>query len=62
MRKSQITTLQSQVRRMRARCAQRCQQRSAELNDTLPEQWHTREAGPKGHGAMNRIAQSPKIV
>lgn len=65
MRKSQITYLQSQVSRIRARCVQRCQQRSAELNDTQPEQWHTRGADPKGRGAMGamkRIAKSPKIV
>jgi hypothetical protein len=62
MRKYQIANLQSQVRRMRARSAQRCQQRDAELNDTLPEQWHSEGAGPKVYGAMNKIAESPKNV
>lgn len=59
MRKHQITNLQTQVRRMRARSAQRCQQRSAELSDTLPEQWHPDDSGPKVHGAMYRMAEPP---
>jgi hypothetical protein len=62
MRKYQIANIQSQVRRMRARSAQRCQQRSAELHDTLPEKWQAGEAGPKVYGAMNRIAESPQNV
>jgi hypothetical protein len=62
MRKHQITNLQSQVRRMRARSAQRCQQRSAKLSDTLPEQWHPEDSDPKAHGAMYRIAEPPKTV
>jgi hypothetical protein len=60
MRKPQIVNLQSQVRRMRVRSAQRCQQRIEELNEALPEQWRRGNSGPKVRGAMNRMAESPQ--
>ena len=51
MRKHQIVNLQSQVRRMRTRCAQRCQQHADELTDASSEQWNTGGSRPK---AMTR--------
>ncbi len=60
MRKHQIFNLQSQVRRMRTRSAQRCQQHTDELANASTEQWNTGGSRSKADGSMNTMAEPRK--